>query len=78
MNVLTRWLSHLMGGYALAGYISYSSFDSDAGLLDIWLIKTDDYGDIPEFPSWAILSLLLTVTLLAIFFKKRLPTTPSI
>jgi len=35
-------------------------------------------GYIPEFPSWIILPLLLTATLAAILFKKRLPKTSSI
>ena len=40
------------GGYVIAGYISYSNFRPDAGWFDIFLIKTDEYGDIPEFSSW--------------------------
>jgi len=35
------------------------------------------YNVIPEFPSWTILPLLLTATLLILIYKKRLPKTPN-
>jgi len=54
------------GTFALAGFISY------AGTIDLWLIKTDKYGYIPEFPSWIILPLFLATTLFVIVFRKRL------
>jgi len=56
-------------GYALAGYTT----SSYAGPADMWLIKTDAYGYIPEFPSWIILPLFTIATLLIIICKKRLP-----
>jgi len=49
------------GGYAIAGT------KND----DFWLAKTDEYGVIPEFPSWTIIPLFLTATLAAIFYSKR-------
>jgi hypothetical protein len=57
------------GGYVLAG--STESFG--AGKADLGLIKTDEYGDIPEFPSWTILPLLFVAGLIVITCKRWLP-----
>jgi len=56
------------GGFALAGYTD--SFGAEG--YDFWLVKTDAQG-IPEFPSWIILPLVLTVTTVVTIYKKRLP-----
>jgi len=62
------------GGYALAGGCTTSV---DAGPADCWLVKTDEYGNIPEFPSWLILPLLLVTTLAAIIYRKKLYRTQT-
>jgi hypothetical protein len=56
------------GGYAMAGYKNFQTF---------CLVKTDEAGIIPEFPSWTILPLLLIATLLIILCKQKLPKTPN-
>jgi hypothetical protein len=50
------------GGYALAGGLNG----------DFWLAKTDEYGIIPEFPSWAILPLLIVVTLSGVTIRHKI------
>lgn len=49
------------GGYALAGCTS-----SSGGNDDFLLVKTDENGIVPEFPSFAILPLFMIMTLLAV------------
>lgn len=59
----------LDGGFALAGAKGFRSVNSD----DFWLIKTNEYGIAPEFPSWAFLQLFIITTTLTVlvYFKKR-------
>jgi len=56
------------GGYAIAGY----TFSGGAVNSDLWLVKTDEKGVIPEFPSWIILPLFIVTALFAIVIKKKM------
>jgi hypothetical protein len=49
------------GGYALAG----QTCSFGAGCWDFWLVKTDENGVVPEFPSMILPALLMIVTILA-------------
>jgi len=51
----------------MAGYISHP-YPDPAELL---LIKTDKYGNIPEFPSCTILPLLIVATMVVIIVRNK-------
>ena len=59
-------------GYALVGeYLIVA--DNDLSDIDAWFIKTDPEGNIPEFPSWTPLLLMLVVVLVvAVIYRRSL------
>jgi hypothetical protein len=66
------------GGYAILGTGSFQiSDDPPTGITYVWIMKTNLEGVIPEFPAWIILPLLLTSTLVAIIYRKKLHKTQT-
>jgi hypothetical protein len=62
-------------GYAVAGYAINYVHDAFGGQFtgyDFWLIKTDEYGVVPEFPSWIILAIFVTTALFVIIIEKKM------
>jgi len=55
------------GGFALAG----GTESTGAGGSDVWFIRTNEQG-VPEFPSWIILPLFLTITSIILIYRKRM------
>jgi len=62
----------LDGGYAILGGASSPSADGQEGVSYSWIVKTDPDGNIPEFPSWMILPLLLVTIAATAAIRKHL------
>lgn len=67
LNVAYSLVATSDGGYAMAGEIRSLGFTS----ADLWLVKTDETGFVPEHPSFILSSLLMTATLVIVIYKKK-------
>ena len=56
------------GGYAIAGE-QYPLFGGEDH--DFWFVKTNELGNIPEFPFWIILPFFIVICSLGLFYRKR-------
>jgi hypothetical protein len=54
------------GAFALVGWKTYTY----AGPSYLWILKTDEFGNIPEFSSWIVLPLFLGSAFVMVFLKK--------
>jgi hypothetical protein len=59
------------GGYAIAGWTRESANQSVSAGMDFWLIKTDYLGMIPEYPSFVIPLVLITITMATTALTKK-------
>jgi hypothetical protein len=61
------------GGYAIAGETS----NFGPGSCGFWLVKTDEFGVVPEFSSWFAPLLVLAAAVPILIYRKRLLRTRS-
>ena len=55
------------GGYAIAGYTRVENTSQT----DFWVVKTNEFGVVPEYTSWLIPAFVLTATAFTIVNRKR-------
>jgi hypothetical protein len=70
------------GGYAVAGAWNGMQYEEVIGYLggfnaDFWLVKTDEFGVVPEYSSRVIPVLVVTAALFILINKKKLLHTRS-
>ena len=58
------------GGFAIAGYTYSYGVGYEGDRSDFWLIKTNEFGIVPEFQSWTILPLFIAITFTITIFRK--------
>jgi len=58
------------GGYAIAGATDFFGGTHSEGF-DCWVIKTDEFGMVPEYSSWIVPALVLTATAFLIIKAER-------
>jgi hypothetical protein len=56
------------GGFALVG----ETWSYGAGEDDVYLVKTDEFGVIPEFPVWTLLLVVIIFTATIIIYRRKL------
>ncbi len=56
------------GGYVFTGWTG----PSDSPERNIWLVKTDEHGIIPEFPSFIVLPIFLTAIFVTFLYKGKI------
>lgn len=68
----TSLVKTIDGGYAIAGFTSsFATGTSSIQDSDFWLVKTDEYGIVPEYSSWVLLSIMLVATFVIVIYKKK-------
>jgi hypothetical protein len=66
-DVVTSLVAAPDGGYALAGY----TVPPNVLEAEFWLVKTNEFGVVPEFPEWLLLSSVTVLTLTASVLSRR-------
>jgi hypothetical protein len=61
------------GGYAVLCGGGFSSEDQSIDVDRAWILKTDNVGNIPEFPSWVpLMAVIVSVLLITVIYRRKL------